>query len=211
MMKQFNSSGSCIKKNKNNLKKINTMKKLFVIALALVLSINLSAQTETKTVKTDKSKIVWKGYKVLGSHEGTIQVKSGTLDFKDGKLTAAEFTVDMTTLKSTDLEGEMAAKLNGHLKSDDFFGVETYKTSTLKTTKVVSKSKNSYTVTADLTIKGKKNPITFEAAVYGSKANATLKVDRTLYDIKYGSTGFFDGLGDKAIYDEFDLVVDLQF
>jgi polyisoprenoid-binding protein YceI len=138
-------------------------------------------------------------------------LESGSLDFKTGKLTAAEFTVNMTTLKATDVEGETAQKLEGHLKSDDFFGVEKFKTSSLKTTKVVSKGKNSYTVTADLTIKGKSNPIVFEASVYGSKANATLKVDRSLYDIKYGSESFFGSLGDKAIYDEFDLVVDLEF
>ncbi len=60
-------------------------------------------------------------------------------------------------------------------------------------------------------LKGKSNPIVFTISIYGSKATASLKVDRTKYDVKYGSTSFFDGLKDKAIYDEFDLVVDLEF
>ncbi|MBL4644139.1 MAG: YceI family protein, partial [Flavobacteriaceae bacterium] len=53
--------------------------------------------------------------------------------------------------------------------------------------------------------------ITFALSVYGNKANASLKIDRTKYNVRYGSTSFFDGLKDKAIYDEFDLVIDLEF
>ena len=71
--------------------------------------------------------------------------------------------------------------------------------------------KNSYSVTGDLTIKGTTSPVTFELSVYGNKANATMKVDRTTYDIRYGSASFFDDLQDKVIYDEFDLVADIEF
>jgi polyisoprenoid-binding protein YceI len=117
----------------------------------------------------------------------------------------------MTSLTSTDLEGEWKEKLDGHLKSDDFFGVESHPSASLVFTSVTASSKNSYDVTADLTIKGITNPINFTLGVYGNKANATLKIDRAQYDIKYGSGSFFDNLGDKAIYDEFDLVVDLEF
>ena len=117
----------------------------------------------------------------------------------------------MTTLSNTDLEGEYKGKLEGHLKSDDFFGVEKYPTATLKFTKVKSVSKNAYKVTGDITIKGKTESITFDLSVYGNKANAALKIDRTKFDVRYGSTSFFDGLKDKAIYDEFDIVADLEF
>ena len=124
--------------------------------------------------------------------------------FDEGKLTGGEFEVDMTSLISTDLEGEYKGKLEGHLKSDDFFGVENHPSSTLVFT-------NSYEVKGDLTIKGITKPVTFDVSVYGSKATATLKVDRAQYNVKYGSGSFFDDLGDKTIYDEFDLVVDLEF
>ncbi|MDE0536782.1 YceI family protein [Tenacibaculum sp. L6] len=166
---------------------------------------------DVKEVNTKESKVVWKGYKVTGSHEGTVNLQSGTLNFEDDKLVGGEFTIDMTSIAVTDLSGDYQKKLEGHLKSDDFFGVKNHPTSTLVFTKVKSKGKNSYEVTADLTIKNKTNHVTFEISVYGKKATASLKVDRAEYDVKYGSTSFFDGLKDKAIYDEFDLVVDLVF
>jgi len=47
--------------------------------------------------------------------------------------------------------------------------------------------------------------------VADNTAKASLKIDRTLYDIRYGSNNFFENLGDKAINNEFDLEVTLQF
>ena len=117
----------------------------------------------------------------------------------------------MTTINTTDLEGKMKGNLDGHLKSDDFFGVANFPTASLKITKVTPNGKNSYNVEGDLTINGKTNKQMFTMSIYGNKATANLKVDRTKYDVRYGSTSFFDGLKDKAIYDEFDLNVDLVF
>ena len=77
--------------------------------------------------------------------------------------------------------------------------------------KVKSTGKNSYEVTADLSIKDKTNPVTFDISIYGNKATANIKIDRTKFDVRYGSTSFFDDLQDKAIYDEFDLISDLEF
>ena len=93
----------------------------------------------------------------------------------------------------------------------DFFGVEKFPTSSLYFTKVKSVGKNSYEITGDITIKGKIETVSFNVSVYGSKSNVSLKIDRAKFDVRYGSTSFFDGLKDKAIYDEFDLVVDLEF
>lgn len=189
----------------------NTIKTVTFAIIAIVTLSFTTMETEKKDIKIKNSKVVWKGYKVTGSHEGTINIKSGSLSFNDGKLTGGECSIDMITLVSTDLTGEYKGKLEGHLKSDDFFGVEKFPTATLIFTDVKVKGKNSYNVTGDLTIKGKTNPVTFEISIYGSKATASLKIDRTKYDVKYGSTSFFDGLKDKAIYDEFDLVADLEF
>lgn len=172
---------------------------------------NTTPVDETKEINTEKSTVTWKAYKVTGSHYGTVNLTSGSLSFSDGKLNGGNFDVNMTTLTSNDLEGEWKDKLNGHLKSEDFFSVEKHQTSTLVFTSVKPSGKNSFEVTANLTIKGITKPVTFEISVYGSKANATLKVDRAQYDIRYGSGSFFDNLGDKTIYDEFDLVVDLEW
>ncbi len=162
-------------------------------------------------VKVGTSSVTWKGYKVTGSHIGNIDLKQGALEFKDGNLVGGEFIIDMSTIESTDLEGDYKAKLEGHLKSDDFFGVESYPTAKLVFNKVKSTGKNSYEVTADLTIKEKTNPVTFDISIYGNKATANIKIDRTKFDVRYGSTSFFDDLQDKAIYDEFDLITDLEF
>lgn len=183
------------------------------IALALVFGFSATAtepaNDEKKEVNVDKSTVTWKGYKVTGSHEGTIALKSGYLMMDGKKLTGGKFIVDMPTLTVTDLEGDSKGKLEGHLKSDDFFGVNNHETSELVFTSVEPFNKNSYTVNGDLTIKGITKPITLVVSIFEGKATATMKVDRTKYDIKYGSGSFFDDLGDKTIYDEFDLVVDL--
>ncbi|MGB5462567.1 MAG: YceI family protein [Aureibaculum sp.] len=182
-----------------------------VILVAFIAFSFTSLETITKEVKIEKSKVTWKGYKVTGSHEGTIAIQSGTLKFEADLLVGGEFVIDMTSITNADLQGEYKDKLEGHLKSDDFFGVEKFPTATLVFKNVEVAGKNSYKVTGDLTIKGKTNPVTFDFSVYGSKANATLKIDRSKYDVKYGSSSFFDNLKDKVIYDEFDLISDLEF
>lgn len=188
-------------------------KSILTLALALVFGVALAnpVDGEKREVKTESSTVTWKAYKVTGSHTGTIALKSGALMFDGEKLIGGEFTVDMTTINTTDLTGKSKNDLDGHLKSADFFGVEKHTTSNLTFTSVEATGKNSYKVTGDLTIKGITKPATFDVSIYGSKATATLKVDRAEYDVRYGSGSFFDNLGDKTIYDEFDLVVDLEF
>lgn len=188
------------------------IKNLTVVAIIAFASFSFTGiDGDKKDIKTDKSKVVWKGYKVTGSHEGTIVIKSGSLSFEATKLVGGEFVIDMTTIGATDLEGEYKGKLDGHLKSDDFFGVESYPTASLVFTKVQASGKNAFNVIGDLTIKGKTNPVTFTISIYGNKATASLKIDRTKYGIEYKSGSFVENLKDKAIYDEFDLVADLEF
>jgi polyisoprenoid-binding protein YceI len=188
------------------------MKNLKTIALALAVALStLTVNAQTKKVDVTKSTINWVGKKVTGQHSGTVAIKSGALVFKKNVLTGGTFTVDMPTLTSTDLTGEYLGKLNGHLKSDDFFATEKFPTSTLLFKTIANKGNGVYTVTADLTIKGKTNPVTFDITVKGDIATTSFKVDRTKYDIKYGSGSFFEGLGDKTIYDDFELTVNLKF
>jgi polyisoprenoid-binding protein YceI len=192
---------------------------LVATSIAIATPLNTTEKTTEKTVKavekkvvdTEASKITWKAYKVTGSHEGTINLASGNLDFNGTTLTGGAFVVDMTTINTTDLEGEYKQKLDGHLHSDDFFGTATHKTASLEITSVKASGKNAYDATANLTIKNITKEVNFTISVYGSKATASLKVDRSEFDVRYGSGSFFDNLGDKTIYDEFDLVVDLQF
>jgi polyisoprenoid-binding protein YceI len=189
------------------------MKNLKSIALAFfVATATLSVSAQNKKIDTSKSTINWVGKKVTGQHQGTLNLKEGTLVFTGKKLVGGTFTVDMSSLTATDLAaGKGKEDLEGHLKSDDFFGTEKFSTALLVFKTIGAKSKNLYTITADLTIKGKTNPITFDMAVKGKTATSKLIVDRTKYDIKYKSGSFFENLGDKTISDNFDLAVALQF
>ena len=187
------------------------MKNLKSIALALLAFVTLSTTAQTKKVDAAKSTINWVGKKVTGAHEGTINLKEGALIFKGKKLVGGNFTVDMTSINTTDLTGEYKGKLDGHLKADDFFGTDKYPNSKLVFKKIADKGNGVYSVTANLTIKDVTNPIKFDVNVKGNVATTTLKIDRTKYGIKYGSGSFFDNLGDKTINDEFQLDVTLQF
>lgn len=183
--------------------------KLLVIAFVALTLFAFNAET-IKPINVEESIVKWTGYKVTGQHEGTISLESGVLIFDGDKLTGGKFVMDMTTINTTDIEGDYKAKLDGHLKSDDFFGVKKHKAALLNFTSV-KQIGNKYTIKGDLTIKGITNEVTFTMTIFKDSAVTELKVDRTKFDVKYGSATFFDGLKDRAIYDEFDLNVKLKF
>ncbi len=166
-------------------------------------------------VNTTDSNVQWKGYKVTGEHAGTVNIQSGELSFDDdGNLNGGSFVMDMASIKVTDLQGEWAGKLEGHLKSADFFGVEKFPTAKFEITNVAAKgTPGDYKITGNLTIKESTKEIRFYAHIDKEGGNLTatgeIKIDRTDFDVRYGSGSFFDGLGDKTIYDEFDLNVKL--
>lgn len=188
------------------------MRNLKTIAIALLVAFGTTVATaQTKKIDAKKSTINWVGKKVTGEHSGTVNFKEGNVIFKGNKVAGGNFTVDMTSLTSTDLSGDWKTKLDGHLKSEDFFGTEKNPTSTLVFKKIATKSNGVYTVTADLTIKGITNPVTFDLTTKGNTADAVVTIDRTKYGIKYSSKSFFDNLGDKTIYDDFTLNVHLEY
>jgi len=183
-----------------------------LLSIGLALFGNPSADTYTAIV--EESSAVWTATKIVGGgHTGTIQISEGSLELDGKKLSGGSFVIDMTTINNTDQEGEWKGKLEGHLKSDDFFAVESFPTSSLNITKVESAGKGKYNVTADLTIKGKTGSVTFptEINISDNKVSATAKItiDRSKYDVRYGSNSFFDNLGDKAISDEFIIEIKL--
>jgi polyisoprenoid-binding protein YceI len=97
----------------------------------------------------------------------------------------------------------------GHLKSDDFFSVEQYPTSSLVITGSSRFINDRATVTGRLTIKGKTEPVTFETTRKDGTYSASFGVDRSKFDVRYGSDSFFDNLGDKAIDNVFTLDIQL--
>lgn len=186
------------------------MKQLLLLPLIAVVAMSATMLTTDYNVDTAYSVINWTGHKVTGKHEGKVMIKNGNLQFTDGKLTGGSFDVDMNSITCTDLQGEGAAKLVGHLKSDDFFGVATYPTAKFVITRAIPQdTKGNYKIIGNLTIKNTTKEAKFNALVVdkGTEINASgkLVVDRSEYDVRFGSGSFFDGLGDKTIYDEFDL------
>lgn len=116
------------------------------------------------TVDTAQSSVVWTGTKVSGSHTGTVAIKSGNVIVENGVIKGGKFVLDMNTISSTDLEGEWKEKLDDHLKSDDFFAVETYPEASFEITEVkAGATPSDLVVSGNLTIKGITKNITFDA------------------------------------------------
>ncbi|HBC77240.1 MAG TPA: YceI family protein [Bacteroidales bacterium] len=181
---------------------------LFLLTLTLVLSGLTNGQVKLTAVK-EKSKLSWLGEKVTGQHTGSVSLQSGWLDWQDNKIVSGEFNIDMSSIK--DAEG--SERLEGHLKSEDFFGVEKYPTSKLVITGSTPFEKGTGMVKGNLTIKGVTNPVEFKATMQkveeGTWFYSNIVIDRSKYNVRYGSGSFFDNLGDKTIYDEFKLKVNL--
>jgi polyisoprenoid-binding protein YceI len=187
---------------------------LAILGLTSLSFTNPADLTGAMDIDKEKSQIVWRGYKVTGKHHGTVGIESGSLNFEEGVLTGGTFEIDMASIAVKDIEGEWAGKLEGHLKSDDFFGVANYPTAKFVITKVYPKgTPGDYKITGALTIKETTKEIKFYATVKeeGETATATanITIDRTDFDVRYGSGNFFENLGDKTIYDEFDLEISL--
>ena len=155
--------------------------KLLILFLAFftLMSFTTVMHQDHVKVNTSNSTVKWKGSKVTSSHEGNIKLSSGKLILEHGKLVGGEFEIDMTSIKNTDIEDEeYREKLEGHLKSKDFFNVEQFPLAIITITKVVKGDGNSYKVVADLTIKGITHSVTFDANVVinGVNFSATAKV-----------------------------------
>ncbi|MBA22136.1 MAG: lipid-binding protein [Flavobacteriales bacterium] len=185
-----------------------TITSLFL--LTAILFNHQNAEAQKKGINLTESSIHWLAKKVTGQHEGNINLSSGSLTMENGVLTGGSFVVDMNSISCTDLEGEYKGKLEGHLKSDDFFGVDKHPQASLTFTDIKTKGNGLYTVTGDFTIKGKTNPATFDFQINDQNATAKVIINRSLYDIRYGSKSFFDNLGNKMIYDDFELDVTLK-
>lgn len=193
----------------SEIQKIIKMKRtLLLFVLAALFVTNVAAQSKLNA-DTEKTKLTWLGEKVTGEHNGTINLKSGWINWQDNKVVSGEFVIDMASLKDADA----SQKLESHLKSEDFFGVEKFPDAKLVITGSTPFDKGTGVVTGNLTIKGISNPIEFKSTMQkkddGVWFFANIVIDRTKYNVRYGSGSFFDNLGDRTIFDEFKLRVNL--
>lgn len=196
------------KKAFNQINRDNRVKSVLILAVGIAAA-SFTTKTIMEKVSVKSSSITWVGKKVTGKHSGTIDLKDGFFEMENGNITGGEFVIDMNSIACTDLEGDSKGQLEGHLKSDDFFGVENHPTAKLVITNAV-KDGNSYTVTGDLTIKETTEPISFDLQQAGDNFTTTLTIDRSKYNVRYGSGSFFDNLGDKTIYDDFTLDINMS-
>lgn len=191
------------------------MKKKIILSLTIAIfsAYLLKAQTVYKADITN-SKITWLGKKVTGEHNGTINLANGEITVKNDMLTKANFQIDMKSLKNLDLTDEgYRTKLEGHLKSDDFFGVDKFPFASFVMDRPVKIMKGNTFVNGKMTIKGITLPYTIKAVISvtdeGIRIYSSITIDRTKFNLKYGSGSFFDNLGDKTIYDDFNVTLNL--
>ena len=171
------------------------------------------------SVNTGATKLTWEGKKITGSsHTGTLDVSGGSIAVEDGMIKGGSFTIDMNSLTNTDLEAPQKGKLEGHLKAADFFDVANFKVAEFqitKTTKLEGDSNANHMIYGNLKLKDVTKEIGFKANVnLSGKAlsvsTPTFNIDRTDWNVKYGSDKFFDGLKDKAINDDIALSIKLS-
>ncbi|MEX0996080.1 MAG: YceI family protein [Flavobacteriaceae bacterium] len=181
-----------------------------IVASVLILTTVSFTKPIEKEMTVKESTITWKAKKITGSHYGSIKLLEGSMVLEGDQIKSGKFIIDMTSIVVEDLKGDSKGKLERHLKSDDFFGVANHPTSTL-IIKSGNKTSEGYYINGDITIKGTTEPISFLLKMNGNTATANLKIDRTKFNVRYGSGSFFDNLGDNTIYDDFELDVTLKF
>ena len=189
------------------------MTKLMTFCAAAALTLTSFANNDEGTtrykVDASASEITWHATKVTGEHMGTVGLLNGYMSVEDGELIAANVIANMETIVCTDLEGEWGDKLIGHLVSEDFFHVGEHKTSAFSLHELTATPDGdaTHSVTGNFTIRGITQSVTFPANV--TEKDDTLSIqgevvlDRSQFDVKYGSGSFFDNLGDNLIHDNF--------
>ena len=172
-----------------------------------------------KSIDMARSSVAWIGSKVTGKHDGTIGLSSGELYLVDNQIVGGNIVIDMTQIVVLDIEDPGSnARLKGHLESDDFFSVATYPEATFEMANIVKRENvvrgnPNYTISGNLTIKGITHGVTFPAHVQLENgvmtARADFDLDRTMWDVRFGSGRFFDNLGDNLIHDNFNIKLDI--
>ena len=178
--------------------------------------LNLPAASDgIYSVNAASSSIKWMGKKVSGQHNGTVKVKSGSIEFANGTIKSGTIIIDMTTITDEDLSGDSKGELEGHLKSEDFFSTSSNPEAKFVVKSAIQKNKHQFEIIGDLTIKGisketKATLIAVPNGTSGLNVSGGFSIDRIAYGIKYGSGQFFKDLGDKMIDDNFMVTLDLK-
>ncbi|WP_306353012.1 YceI family protein [Flavobacterium sp. '19STA2R22 D10 B1'] len=172
------------------------------------------------TVNTAESVIDWTGSKLNGKHTGTLRLSKGDVSVNNGVLETGNFTIDMNSITDTDLTGDDKTALENHLKGnvegkeDHFFDVKKFPEGKFELTKVTAEAGKS-TLEGNLTLKGVTKNVKFPATVTIDGNNVsivseTFTINRTLWNVNFGSKSIFDDLGNKYINDEIELKISIK-
>jgi len=172
--------------------------------------VNSNPFSKNYKVNVETSSIEWQGFKPTGSHKGTIKLKSGIFTAKGNNIRSGSFIIDMRSIK----ESKDNAKLEGHLKSDAFFDIEQFPIARFEITSLEKKEGNSI-LSGNLTLKGVTHPVSFPVTVTHQDTVLTFSsdvftIDRSKWNVRYGSKSFFDNLKDKFINDDIELKVTVK-
>ena len=161
-------------------------------------------------VSVEESTIEWQGFKPTGSHKGTINIASGEFNVSENEIHGGSFLIDMNSIK----ESESNARLEGHLKSADFFDAEKFPNSSFEITSLEEKDGQTM-LSGNLIIKDIENNISFPVTTAHENDALTLSsevftINRSKWNVRYGSKSFFDDLGDKFINDDIELKITVK-
>ena len=176
----------------------------------------LSLSSGDYVMDNDNSSIKWTGRELsTKSHYGSLQMKNGSLTVNTDGTINGIIKIDMTTIDCEDLQGRSKASLERHLRSDDFFSVESHPIATLTfNSEGGIGAGNKLAFNGDLEIKGISHPISFESELKSVDPKVSALVDMTFdrskYNVRFRSGTFFQNLGDKLIYDDIEISVDIR-
>ncbi|MGB8356602.1 MAG: YceI family protein [Chthoniobacteraceae bacterium] len=180
----------------------------------------LHVEEKVYTIDVAESVMEWTGRNITGAHYGTINLLSGSIPIRRGQPLNATFTVDINSIANLDVQDPALNRmLVNHLKSDDFFDVKKFPTAKFDATVFdpiagAKAGAPNYEVTGKLTMKGVTNDISFSSVVslredLAITAEAHFDIDRTLWNVNYGSGRFFEKLGRHLVYDNISLQLKL--
>ncbi|WP_029904179.1 YceI family protein [Prevotella sp. 10(H)] len=210
------------------------MKKFLLAISALVIAVSCNNAAKNKVEGTDAqqaasgtgveltvdpsaSSIHWTGSKVGGSHYGTLALKSGSIAVNGEEVVSGSFIIDMNSIKDEDLtDAKMNEMLVNHLKSEDFFDVAKYPESAFTLTKIEAASSPNdsanYMISGNLKMKDAEKNITFGAKVTQDNnvykaVTVPFTIDRTQWNVKYGSKTLFSNLKENIVNDNIELQI----
>jgi len=187
--------------------------------------IHFTELANTVTPNLALSKVEWLGTKPTGTHYGTLSIKEGSLFVKDGELTGGVFVLDMTSIVVLDIDDpKMNENLVGHLKSADFFLVDSFPTATFKfstvtplesSTEVEGKVNPTHRIEGNLTMRGITRRVNFPAKIKIDEQGISAKtpqfvINRTEWNVNYGSKSVFANLKDNFIHDEIGITITIR-